>query len=86
MPAARLALAISAFGIDTTEFVIMGLLRSGSSSVLGGQAIESGLGYTAPDRIGALLAAAGLAVALGSGLLDRKSRISFETGERVPAR
>ncbi len=28
MPAALLALAISAFGIGTTEFVIMGLLPS----------------------------------------------------------
>ena len=40
---------------------------------LGGSAIDSGLGYTAPNWIGALLTAAGLAVALYSGALDRRS-------------
>lgn len=61
-------------------------LGNAGGAWLGGQAIESGLGYTAPNWIGAVLAAAGLAVALFSGLLDRKSRASFEAGERVPAR
>ena len=51
---------------------------------LGGQAIEGGLGYTAPNWIGALLAASGLAVAILSGLLDRKKTVSV--GERVLAR
>ncbi|MFJ6701115.1 MFS transporter [Streptomyces sp. NPDC091272] len=40
---------------------------------LGGTAISHGLGYTAPNWIGALLAAAGLLVALLSVLLDRRS-------------
>ncbi|MEU7278398.1 MFS transporter [Streptomyces sp. NPDC045431] len=41
---------------------------------LGGLTVEHGLGYTAPNWTGALLAAAGLAVALLSGLLDRRTR------------
>jgi MFS transporter, DHA1 family, inner membrane transport protein len=39
---------------------------------LGGLAIDGGLGYTAPNWIGAILAAAALGVALFSGTLDRK--------------
>ncbi len=39
---------------------------------LGGAAIEGGLGLTAPNWIGAVLAVAGLAVALYSGALDRR--------------
>lgn len=61
-------------------------LGNAGGAWLGGQAIEAGLGYTAPNWIGAVLAAAGLAVALVSGLLDRKAPASFEAGERVPAR
>jgi DHA1 family inner membrane transport protein len=40
---------------------------------LGGLAIDGGLGYTAPNWIGALLVASGLMVALLSGVLDRRS-------------
>jgi DHA1 family inner membrane transport protein len=40
---------------------------------LGGLTVEHGLGWTAPNWTGALLAAAGLGVALFSGLLDRRS-------------
>ncbi|WIY02166.1 MFS transporter [Amycolatopsis mongoliensis] len=61
-------------------------LGNAGGAWLGGQAIGAGLGYTAPNWIGAVLAAAGLAVALVSGLLDRKAPASFEAGERVPAR
>ncbi|WP_370966444.1 MFS transporter [Amycolatopsis sp. cg9] len=61
-------------------------LGNAGGAWLGGQAIESGLGYTAPNWIGAALAAAGLAVALVSGLLDRRTPASFEAGERVLAR
>ncbi|WP_372666554.1 MFS transporter [Amycolatopsis kentuckyensis] len=61
-------------------------LGNAGGAWLGGQAIEAGLGYTAPNWIGAALAAAGLAVALVSGLLDRKTPASFEAAERVPAR
>ncbi|MEU0790058.1 MFS transporter [Amycolatopsis sp. NPDC005961] len=61
-------------------------LGNAGGAWLGGQAIEAGLGYTAPNWIGAVLAAAGLAVALVSGLLDRKAPASFAAGERVPTR
>jgi MFS transporter, DHA1 family, inner membrane transport protein len=61
-------------------------LGNAGGAWLGGQAIGAGLGYTAPNWIGAVLAAAGLAVALVSGLLDRRTPASFAAGERVPAR
>jgi DHA1 family inner membrane transport protein len=61
-------------------------LGNAGGAWLGGQAIDAGLGYTAPNGIGAALAAAGLAVALVSGLLDRRTPASFEGGERVLAR
>ncbi|GAA2801366.1 MFS transporter [Kitasatospora paracochleata] len=41
---------------------------------LGGLAIDGGLGWTAPNLVGAALAAAGLGVALLSALLDRTPR------------
>jgi DHA1 family inner membrane transport protein len=41
---------------------------------LGGLAIDAGLGYTAPNWVGASLALAGLAVAMFSGALDRRGR------------
>ncbi|WP_127355163.1 MFS transporter [Actinacidiphila soli] len=41
---------------------------------LGGLAISGGLGYTAPNLVGAALAVAGLGVAVLSGLLDRTPR------------
>ncbi len=47
-------------------------LGNAGGAWLGGLAIDKGLGYTAPNWIGALLAIAGLGVALYSGLLDRK--------------
>lgn len=47
-------------------------LGNAGGAWLGGLAIDKGLGYTAPNWIGALLAIAGLGVALHSGLLDRK--------------
>ncbi|SEF33186.1 MFS transporter, DHA1 family, inner membrane transport protein [Amycolatopsis pretoriensis] len=61
-------------------------LGNAGGAWLGGQAIEAGLGYTAPNWIGAVLAAAGLAVALVSGLLDRRASSSFTPGERVLTR
>jgi DHA1 family inner membrane transport protein len=61
-------------------------LGNAGGAWLGGQPIEAGLGYTAPNWIGAVLAAAGLAVALVSGLLDRTAPARFEAAERVPAR
>ncbi|WIX84458.1 MFS transporter [Amycolatopsis sp. DG1A-15b] len=61
-------------------------LGNAGGAWLGGQAIDAGLGYTAPNWIGAVLAAAGLAVAVVSGLLDRRTPASFEAGERVLAR
>ncbi|MET8997350.1 MFS transporter [Amycolatopsis sp. NPDC004169] len=61
-------------------------LGNAGGAWLGGQAIDAGLGYTASNWIGAALAAAGLAVALVSGLLDRRSPASFDAAERVLAR
>ncbi|GAA5152623.1 MULTISPECIES: MFS transporter [Amycolatopsis] len=49
-------------------------LGNAGGAWLGGLAIDSGLGYTAPNWIGALLAAGGLLVAVVSGLLDRSRR------------
>lgn len=47
-------------------------LGNAGGAWLGGLAIDHGLGYTAPNWIGAILAIAGLAVALFSGALDRR--------------
>jgi DHA1 family inner membrane transport protein len=47
-------------------------LGNAAGAWLGGLSIEHGLGYTAPNWIGAGLAASGLAVAVTSGLLDRR--------------
>ncbi|GAA0631195.1 MFS transporter [Kutzneria viridogrisea] len=49
-------------------------LGNAGGAWLGGLAIEHGLGYTAPNWIGALLVLAGLAVALVSGALDRRKQ------------
>ncbi|MGW1341910.1 MFS transporter [Kribbella sp. NPDC002412] len=49
-------------------------LGNAIGAYLGGLTIEHGLGYTAPNWVGAALAASGLAVALLSGLLDRRRR------------
>ncbi|MFD8495049.1 MFS transporter [Amycolatopsis sp. NPDC059657] len=51
-------------------------LGNAAGAWLGGAAIEHGLGYTAPNWIGAALAAAGLSVAVISGLLDRKQSVT----------
>ncbi|WP_370947745.1 MFS transporter [Amycolatopsis sp. cg5] len=53
-------------------------LGNAAGAWLGGAAIEHGLGYTAPNWIGAALAAAGLSVAVVSGLLDRKQSVTVE--------
>ncbi|MCP2166200.1 MFS transporter [Goodfellowiella coeruleoviolacea] len=50
-------------------------LGNAGGSFLGGLAIDAGLGYTAPNWVGAALAAAGLAVTVLSGLLDRRRRV-----------
>ncbi|MEV5574199.1 MFS transporter [Spirillospora sp. NPDC052269] len=42
---------------------------------LGGSAIDAGLGYTAPAWIGALLAGAGMLVAVLAGTLNRRKRL-----------
>jgi DHA1 family inner membrane transport protein len=49
-------------------------LGNAGGAWLGGMAIEHNLGYTAPNWIGASLAASGLAVAVLSGHLDRRNR------------
>jgi DHA1 family inner membrane transport protein len=50
---------------------------------LGGLAIDAGLGYTAPNWVGAGLALAGLAVAVFSGALDRRSQVPTSPPDRV---
>jgi DHA1 family inner membrane transport protein len=47
-------------------------LANAAGAFLGGRAIGAGLGWTSPDWVGAILAAAGLALALLSGALDRR--------------
>jgi DHA1 family inner membrane transport protein len=59
-------------------------LGNAVGAYLGGLTIEHGLGYTAPNWVGAALATAGLAVALTSGLLDRHRRTAA-TPERQDA-
>ncbi|MEU3644212.1 MFS transporter [Lentzea sp. NPDC034063] len=49
-------------------------LGNAGGAWLGGLAIERGLGYTAPNWIGALLALGGLVIALVSVFLDRRVR------------
>ncbi|TCO49073.1 DHA1 family inner membrane transport protein [Kribbella antiqua] len=51
-------------------------LGNAIGAYLGGLTIEHGLGYTAPNWVAAALATSGLAVALLSGLIDRRQRIS----------
>ncbi|WP_116109317.1 MFS transporter [Amycolatopsis ruanii] len=58
-------------------------LGNAGGAWLGGLAIGHGLGYTAPNWIGAVLAAAGLGVALVSGALDR--RPATRTQPEIPA-
>jgi DHA1 family inner membrane transport protein len=52
---------------------------------LGGLAIAHGLGFTAPNWIGALLAIAGLATALCSGLLERRTRAAQQAAPPLAA-
>jgi DHA1 family inner membrane transport protein len=55
---------------------------------LGGVAIGAGLGYTAPNWIGAALALGGLVVAVASGLLERRQQTwlpSTSSGTTEPA-
>ncbi|NRN64140.1 MFS transporter arabinose efflux permease [Kibdelosporangium sp. 4NS15] len=54
-------------------------LGNAGGAWLGGLAIEHGLGYTAPNWIGAVLAIAGLGVAVYSGLLDRRKRVLVQS-------
>ncbi|MDQ0381616.1 MFS transporter [Amycolatopsis thermophila] len=58
-------------------------LGNAGGAWLGGLAIEHGLGYTAPNWIGAALAAAGLGVALVSGALEK--RPAKRTAPEIPA-
>ena len=47
-------------------------LANAAGAFLGGRAIHAGLGWTSPDWVGAILACAGLALAVVSGRLDQK--------------
>ncbi|WP_181773300.1 MFS transporter [Amycolatopsis pittospori] len=59
-------------------------LGNAGGAWLGGQAIDAGLGYTAPNWIGAALALAGLLVAVISGMLDHGRR-KARRAELAPA-
>jgi len=56
-------------------------LGNAAGAYLGGLTIEHGLGYTAPNWIGAALAASGLLVALLSGLMDRRDTLTAIRGQ-----
>ncbi|MGW2627731.1 MFS transporter [Streptomyces chattanoogensis] len=62
-------------------------LANAGGAWAGGLALSSGWGWTAPPLVGAALAAAGLAVAVTAGLLDRRgpSRVVARNGEAVAA-
>ncbi|MDH6144327.1 DHA1 family inner membrane transport protein [Kitasatospora sp. GP30] len=62
-------------------------LGNALSAWLGGMVISAGLGYTAPDWVGAALATAALALALWSAALERRARRPEPAGAeatRVP--
>ncbi|MFD5094749.1 MFS transporter [Amycolatopsis thailandensis] len=59
-------------------------LGNAGGAWLGGKAIDAGLGYTAPNWIGAALALAGLLVAVVSGMLDHGRR-KARRAELAPA-
>ncbi|MFH8383914.1 MFS transporter [Kitasatospora sp. NPDC018058] len=52
---------------------------------LGGTVITAGLGYTAPNWVGALLAAAALVLALWSAALERRTPAAVPAAAAVPA-
>ncbi|MFC5907201.1 MFS transporter [Streptacidiphilus monticola] len=60
-------------------------LGNALSAWLGGLVISAGLGYTAPDWVGALLAAAALALALWSAGLERRTPAVAATIPAPPA-
>ncbi|MFC4049827.1 MFS transporter [Actinomadura syzygii] len=65
-PALASALNMSAFNI-----------ANALGALLGGTVIRAGFGYTAPNAVGALLAATGLALAVYSGLLDKRTEAAI---------
>jgi DHA1 family inner membrane transport protein len=61
-------------------------LANAAGAFLGGRAIEAGLGWTSPNWVGAILAVIGLALAVVSGVLDRRSStVSTGSTNRYPA-
>ncbi|WP_042381424.1 MFS transporter [Streptacidiphilus melanogenes] len=60
-------------------------LGNALSAWLGGAVIAAGLGYTAPNWVGALLAASALVLALWSAALERRHATAPETTPAVPA-
>ncbi|MGP3919009.1 hypothetical protein [Nonomuraea sp. 10N515B] len=50
-------------------------LGNAIAACLGGLAIDAGLGYTAPNWVGALMTTGGLGLALLSGRLDRRTTV-----------
>ena len=72
MPRALLALAIGAFGIGTTEFVVMGMLPE----------VAEGLGVSVPS-VGLLISAYAVGVVIGAPTLTALGVDDFAT-HRVP--
>ncbi|WP_037345714.1 MFS transporter [Sciscionella sediminilitoris] len=49
-------------------------IANAAGAFLGGAVIDAGLGYTAPNLLGAVLASIGLGLAIASGLLDKRRK------------
>ncbi|WP_250302320.1 MFS transporter [Streptomyces sp. A 4/2] len=60
-------------------------LGNALSAWLGGIVIAAGLGYTAPNWVGAVLAGSALVLALVSGALERRSRSTHPSGTETAA-
>lgn len=82
MDKARGAPTLAAAAIQSASNIANAL-----GAYLGGMVIGAGLGYTSVDWVGATLAASGLALALSSGLLDRRAHVrdSLLAAESVAA-
>lgn len=51
-------------------------LANAGGAWLGGVAISAGWGWTSPTLVGAVLAVAGLGIAVTAGLLDRRAQVT----------
>jgi len=77
--------AVGAEAMGSAANVAAFNLGNAVGPLLGGLAIDAGLGYTAPLWVGALLGAAGLGVALVSGAVDHRTSAAVRNPAEVPA-